>query len=326
MNSCFEFTEFLAALRAKGMNRWVDQFSSALNAALAKPDGNLDNWLDALKDLPDPGRCIAIPGMPAVTARAETAPTPAMLQQLEDALLRLKPWRKGPFSLCGIEIDSEWRSDLKWSRVAPHLSPLAGRRVLDVGCGNGYYLFRMAEQQPSIAIGIDPSLLFLAQFTAVRTYLRQPDVFLLPIGFEEMPQNMEAFDTVFSMGVFYHRRSPFDFLRSLRMLLRKGGELVLETLIISGNDQQVLVPSDRYARMNNVWFIPSVEAMIHWLEKAGFTNVKAVDICKTTTDEQRATRWMPGESLAECLSQENSDLTIEGLPAPVRAVFIASRP
>jgi len=185
---------------------------------------------------------------------------------------------------------------------------------------------RMAGAGAKIAVGIDPSLLFLAQFTAINRYCRQNTAFMLPIGFEQMPEDMQCFDTLFSMGVFYHRRSPFDFLKSLRTLLRKGGELVLETLVIEGDQHRVLVPPERYARMNNVWFIPSVQTMLAWLGKAGFVNAKAVDVCRTTSDEQRSTEWMPGESFDKCIDPACRDLTVEGHPAPVRAVFIAERP
>lgn len=326
MISAFDFSGFYQALRADGMGRWQPQFSAAIDAALTRPDGNLPGWVEALSQLPELAICSVTIDTPAVAACQSENTESGIKARIENALLQLRPWRKGPFNICEIYIDSEWRSDLKWARAEPHLSSLSGRKVLDVGCGNGYYLFRMAGSGAARVIGIDPSMLFLAQFTAVQRFVRHPDVFLLPIGFEDLPADMETFDTVFSMGVFYHRRSPFDFLRSLKMLLRRGGELVLETLIIDGDEQQVLVPTERYARMNNVWFIPSAAAMIQWLNKAGFIDVKVVDICRTTVEEQRATRWMPGESFERCISSENPDMTIEGLPAPVRAVFVASRP
>jgi tRNA (mo5U34)-methyltransferase len=325
MIQAFDFSGFYRSLAACGLERWRAQFQSAIEKAINKPDGNLANWLDALNRIPElPAPVSRIPE-PAVSARFAEGLPAEDLAIAEEALLSLKPWRKGPFNLGGIFIDSEWRSDLKWERVARHITPLNGRNILDIGCGNGYYLFRMAEQGARSVIGIDPSMLFLAQFSAIQKFVRQPEVFLLPIGFEDLPENMESFDTLFSMGVFYHRRSPFDFLRSLRLLLKKGGELILETLVIEGDDRQVLVPTDRYARMNNVWFIPSAAAMVHWLAKAGFTGVKVVDHCRTTVEEQRSTRWMPGESFDKCLCPENPDLTIEGLPAPCRAIFIASR-
>ena len=326
MNSLFDFSEFYLALSRHGLQKWQRQLQTAVESAANRPDGNLPGWLTALQMLPELADCRAeidrrvVSAVSARTLPAETG------ESLRKALLQLQPWRKGPFDICGTFIDSEWRCDMKWERVAPHISSLQNRKVLDVGCGNGYYLFRMAGMGAALTIGIDPSMLFLVQFMAAQKYLRVADTFLLPAGFEDLPENMEAFDTVFSMGVFYHRRAPFDFLRSLKMLLRRGGELVLETLVIAGDENQALVPEDRYARMNNVWFIPSVPALCKWLKKAGFIDIRIADTTKTTVEEQRATPWMPGESLEKCLNPDNPDLTIEGLPAPVRAVIIATRP
>ncbi|MEW8068099.1 MAG: DUF1698 domain-containing protein, partial [Candidatus Thiodiazotropha endolucinida] len=43
----------------------------------------------------------------------------------------------------------------------------------------------------------------------------------------------------------------------------------------------------------------------------------------TTIEEQRATEWMRFESLADYLDPADRSLTIEGYPAPRRAVFVA---
>jgi len=325
MISEFDFTSFYAALGRTGLGKWQPQLAAAIESALTKRDGNLPTWLAALRELPDLSDELCILDQAEVSAGNPLSADNPEFTLLKTALLQLSPWRKGPFNLHGVKIDSEWRSDLKWARVAPHITNLHGRTILDVGCGNGYYLMRMAGAGTRIAVGIDPSLLFLAQFTAVNRYCRQDRAFLLPIGFEQLPEEMQCFDTVFSMGVFYHRRAPFDFLRSLRMLLRQDGELVLETLVIDGDKNTILVPHDRYARMNNVWFIPSPEAMLVWLAKAGFADARMVDLCKTTVEEQRCTEWMPGESLEMCLDKNDANLTIEGHPAPVRAVFVANR-
>ena len=209
--------------------------------------------------------------------------------------------------------------------MLPHIASLKGRHVLDVGCGSGYHMWRMLGEEAELVVGIDPSALFLCQFTAIKQLAGNPDsIHFLPLGIEELPK-LERFDTVFSMGVLYHRRSPIDHLFQLRDQLRDGGELVLETLIIDGGPNEVLVPGDRYAQMRNVWFIPSAAALVGWLEKCGFENVRIVDQSLTTTDEQRRTSWMRNDSLAEFLDPIDSTLTIEGHPAPKRAVLIASR-
>lgn len=139
-------------------------------------------------------------------------------------LRTMMPWRKGPFSLYGIDIDTEWHSDWKWDRVLPHISPLAGRTILDVGCGSGYHLWRMVGAGAHLAVGIDPMQLFLCQFEAVRKLLGGDQrAHLLPLGIEQLPE-LAAFDTVFSMGVLYHRRSPLDHLYQLKnQLVSEGG-------------------------------------------------------------------------------------------------------
>jgi tRNA (mo5U34)-methyltransferase len=169
-------------------------------------------------------------------------------------------------------------------------------------------------------------VLFNLQFRAIQRYLQQTQIQLLPIGVEEIPANLEWFDSVFSMGVLYHRRSPLDHLYQLKSLLVSGGELCLETLVIEGGAGQILLPQDRYARMRNVWFIPSSAELVTWLQRCGFTNVRLVDETVTELTEQRITDWMQFESLAQCLDPDDASLTIEGLPAPRRAVLLANKP
>ncbi|MGY3095618.1 tRNA 5-methoxyuridine(34)/uridine 5-oxyacetic acid(34) synthase CmoB [Pantoea agglomerans] len=247
-------------------------------------------------------------------------------QGIEKLLRNLMPWRKGPYFLYGTHINTEWRSDWKWERVLPHISPLAGRTVLDVGCGSGYHMWRMIGAGAHLVVGIDPMQLFLVQFEAVRKLLNDDRrAHMLPLGIEQLPV-LQAFDTVFSMGVLYHRRSPLDHLLQLKNQLVSGGELVLETLVIEGDVNQVLVPGERYAQMRNVFFIPSAEALKSWLEKSGFVDVRIVDFALTTTEEQRRTDWMTSESLAEFLDPDDPSKTVEGYPAPLRAVLVATKP
>ncbi len=237
-------------------------------------------------------------------------------------LKQFGPWRKGPFDIHGIHIDTEWRSDWKWDRVLPHIQSLKNRRVLDVGCGSGYHMWRMLGEGADLVVGADPSQLFLMQFQIVKHFNPQPNIHLLPIGVEQLP-TLKAFDTVFSMGVLYHRKSPIDFLTQLKNQLRKDGELILETLVVEGDEQQVLVPVDRYAQMRNVWYIPSTAALKLWMARVGFKDIKVVDLAPTSLEEQRATKWMEGQSLVDFLDPNDISKTVEGYPAPLRAVITA---
>lgn len=320
------YAPLLAALESiPALRPWGRQLPAQLEAGLSIARwGDLPAWRAALDRLPAlrPSR---IDLRDAVHIGSTADATDAERAQLRTALMDLHPWRKGPFDVFGVPIDSEWRSDWKWQRVAPHLDDLSGRLVLDVGCGNGYYALRMIGAGAARVIGIDPSARFVMQFEALRRYIGALAADVLPLGIEQLPRELAAFDTVFSMGVLYHRRSPFDHLRELRELLRPGGQLVLETLVIEGGPGTVLVPEGRYAKMANVWFLPTPDTLVSWLRKAGFTDPRVVDHTPTTAAEQRRTEWMRFESLTDFLDPRDPSQTIEGHPAPLRAILVASR-
>lgn len=301
------WSELIPALVEKGLN--------------PRRYGDLPKWQHALEQLPlvNASR-IELQDRVEIGAPEDCdAPTRADIEQL---LRQLIPWRKGPFTIHGTHIDTEWRSDWKWDRVLPHIDNLDDRLVLDVGCGNGYHCWRMLGAGARRVIGVDPSPRFIVQFHMVKHFAGALPVDLLPATLDDLPL-LPVFDSVFSMGVLYHRPSPIDHLRQLKSVLRPGGQLILETLVVDGDERTVLVPDGRYAMMNNVWFLPSPEHLLIWLRKIGFRNPRLVDVNQTSIEEQRATEWMTFHSLSNFLDPEDSSRTVEGYPAPTRAVFIA---
>lgn len=244
-------------------------------------------------------------------------------QALTRALQGMVPWRKGPFDIFGIQIDSEWVSSLKWDRVRPHLAPLKDRRVLDIGSSCGYYMFRMAAEEPALVLGIEPYLTFYFQYQLLQHYIRADRLFTLPLRLEVFPMMPGRFDTVFCMGILYHQRDALGALQTIRRLLRSGGQLILETLILAESGDAVLEPRGRYARMNNVHAIPTVARLERWLREVGFGAVRCVDVSPTTLDEQRPTAWINSASLDAFLDPADPTRTVEGHPAPVRAVLLA---
>lgn len=289
--------------------------------------------IDKLPNVTDKKRQITLTKS---TVTAKMPLTTTEYKRTQALLKNLMPWRKGGFLIGqdehSIYIDTEWRSDLKWDRVLPHLSDLTGRRVLDVGGGSGYHGYRMVGAGASTVVVLDPSCLFYHQFMAIRHFVGeltnrygQSPIHFVPVPLDALPSGDGLFHTVFCMGVLYHRPSPFECLWQLKQQLVKGGELVLETLVVEGDEQTVLVPKDRYAMMNNVYFLPSVSALTLWLKKAGFCDVQCVNINITTVQEQRATAWMTYQSLSDFLDPKDSTKTIEGYPAPKRAVMIAKK-
>lgn len=303
-----------------------DGFVKRVNAKIKQQSeqahGDYRQWSSALDNAP-----VAINPRVDVTKNAVTISIDNDIDNdikntLHEQLKKLMPWRKGPYNIVGILVDCEWRSDFKWDRIKAHIN-LKNKKVLDIGCGNGYHCWRMLEQGPKWVLGIEPNVLFNLQFRFINGYAQRTDIAVIPLGIEHLPPDMGLFDSVFSMGVLYHRKSPIDHLYALKSLLHKKGELILETLVIDGDEQTVLVPQGRYAKMPNVWFIPSILALTTWLKKVGFKHIKVLDVSVTTSDEQRPTDWMLFQSLTNYLDKNDPSLTLEGHPAPKRVVISA---
>lgn len=317
------FKTILSALPTNLLSTWGYELPAVLQHwEQINRHGNYKKWSKLIEKLPDiTPTSVSLDDL----IRLENTNITEYEQRVFHGLLQqFKPWRKGPYDVFGVHIDTEWRSDYKWQRIAPHISNLENRKVLDVGCGSGYHMWRMLNAKASFVMGVDPTELFFYQFLIIKRFLPSHPVYFLPLGIEDLPLS-NGFDTVFSMGVFYHRKDPMLFLQQLKDQLVSGGELVLETLIVDGDVNTVLVPTERYAQMGNVWFLPSIDALTLWLKKVGFINVRMVDVSLTTTEEQRKTSWIDGQSLSDFLDPNDPSLTVEGYPAPQRATFIANK-
>ena len=287
--------------------------------------GDLKRWLETIENAPDLTPSSIDLGE-IITIGSDSDANSADLGALDSILTEFIPWRKGPFNLFGIELDTEWKSNLKWTRLKDKIAPLNDRQVLDVGSGNGYYSLRMIEAGARQVIGIDPHLAYVIQFWLLKRYIPYIDAYVLPLTLEQIPSSLPLFDTVFSMGVIYHRRSPIDHLMQLKSCLRRGGQLVIESIIVDGEEGYSLTPGKRYARMTNVWFLPSILTLMNWLTRCGYVDINLVDESTTSWNEQRKTQWMPFDSLDNALLPDDLSKTIEGYPAPKRAVITAIKP
>ncbi|NCD12882.1 MAG: tRNA 5-methoxyuridine(34)/uridine 5-oxyacetic acid(34) synthase CmoB [Epsilonproteobacteria bacterium] len=244
-------------------------------------------------------------------------------EMIHTCALALRPWRKGPFELFGTFIDTEWQSFIKYNLLEPHFN-LEGKVVGDIGCNNGYYLFRMLKQNPKKLVGFDPSALYKTQFDFINHFI-QSDIVYEMLGVEHLPLYEHKFDTLFCLGVLYHRSDPIATLKALYQGLNPEGELLLDTFMIDGNTPVALCPSKTYSKIPNVYFVPTIPALINWLERAKFRDIRILEVKKTDANEQRKTEWIYGESLENFLDPNNPEFTIEGFPAPKRVYIKAKR-
>lgn len=340
MNSQFHaydaqgFASLWQTLRSQGIGQeQIEQLQGKCAAALdLKVDSRLSDWRQVTQDLPEFHSDSRLEsGEPKLSLDGTWSDLDAAIQTLQ----RLHPWRKGPVYLGDLFIDTEWRSDWKWTRALPHLNEqnaLQGAKVLDIGCGNAYHCWRAFGEGASFVLGVDPTRLFHYQYRVCsdlfNRYAPQSNdepypVHHVPLTLEDLDDCvLPLFDVVFSMGVLYHRREPQAHLKSLQKhFTPQGGKLIMETIVTPNSEP--FYPEGRYAQMRNVWCLPDVNTLLEWLEEAGYQNPRLIDLTTTTLQEQRQTEWMRFYSLNQALNADNPELTIEGHPAPIRAMVLA---
>jgi len=238
--------------------------------------------------------------------------------KVEAAMRDFMPWRKGPFQVFGLDIDAEWRSHRKWDRVAPVLPSLHGKVVADIGCNNGYYMFRMAAQKPAAVVGFEPFVQHYFAFKTLNGLAAQANLHIEPFGVEDIGLFPASFDLIFLMGIIYHRISPVEMLRDLKRAIRPGGTLIVESQAIPGQLPVALFPDKTYAKVPGTYFVPTAPCLSNWLARAGFTDIELFAQHPMSSEEQRRTEWMTFESYADFIDPENPGLTVEGYPAPLR--------
>lgn len=316
-------------------DNWIAPLQHAVTNRLT--DGHTGSWrrlFDVVDRLPESIGTLSVG--PAATAAAAAAAeavqvlpgdnSPTDRVRLIDQLRSLGSWEKGPWRIAGVDIDAQWRSDLKWNRMAEAVD-WRGATVIDLGSGNGYYVYRMIDRGAGVVIGLDPTASSICQALAVQRLAHPINAAMwLPIYDFDLPIDVAAgtrhrpglFDIVVSMGVLYHHTAPIEHLRRIAALLRPGGTAIIETIDCTTGD--ALFPKSTYAGMNNVWTIPSIDTLTTWLRRCGLTKIEVVDRSVTSIEEQRSTAWSSDQSLADFLDPNDADRTIEGYPRPHRVI------
>ncbi len=249
----------------------------------------------------------------------------ADFNKIHDVMRQFMPWRKGPFSIFGVDIDAEWRSDRKWRRVQSVLPDLNGRVIADIGSNNGYYMFRMAADNPALVLGFEPYVQHYYAFKTLNSLAGQENLLVEPFGVEDIGLFPESFDVIFLMGIIYHRISPIEMLREIRAALKPGGILIVESQAIPGDEPVALFPESRYAKVPGTYFVPTASCLENWLKRTGFSDVDLFYSHPMSGSEQRRTDWMIFESYRDFIDPKNQQLTVEGYPAPLRVYLRAAK-
>ncbi|MCR2063871.1 tRNA 5-methoxyuridine(34)/uridine 5-oxyacetic acid(34) synthase CmoB [Campylobacter helveticus] len=252
-----------------------------------------------------------------LTQNVEIATDKSQNALIKEIALNLKPWRKGPFKIDELFIDTEWQSFIKFDILKPFMSEIKDKIVADVGCNNGYYMFKMLEFSPKQIVGFDPSVKYHLQFKLINTLIKTNIKYEL-LGVEDLPNYALKFDVIFCLGVIYHRSDPVKMLKDLKKSLNPNGIVFLDTMYIESEEEIALVPQNTYSKIPNIYFVPSIKALRNWCLRAGFKEFEVLATKKTDKKEQRKTVWIDSYSLENFLDPKDENLTCEGYEAPKR--------
>jgi tRNA (mo5U34)-methyltransferase len=208
----------------------------------------------------------------------------------------------------------------------PELPDLQGKIVADIGCNNGYYMFRMAHHKPKLVVGFEPYLQHYFTFKTLNSFAGKENLACELLGVEHIGLFKESFDVVFLMGILYHRSSPIEALREIRTAMKPGGILLVESQGIPGTKPVALFPEKRYAKVPGTYFVPTGACLANWLFRAGFAQVQIFFSHQMSSQEQRRTEWMVFESYEDFIDSREPTLTREGYPAPIRIFARAEIP
>jgi len=97
-------------------------------------------------------------------------------------------------------------------------------RVLDVGCGTGELLARLAAKYPSARLaGLDP----VPEMLEVAKGKLRPGVDFRVGWANELPWPENSFDVVVSCNMFHYIIHPVEAVREMERVLRPGGSIVI---------------------------------------------------------------------------------------------------
>lgn len=247
---------------------------------------------------------------------------PAVLNYIEQMI----PWRKGPFRLFGHKVESEWDSFQKWERILPYSEVLfKNKSVLDIGCQNAYYLMKVIGENAKEVVGVDKHFLGYLQACFCRILLNvNMPMYYIYSDLQTVANGLiRTFDTVMCLGVLTHQKNPKHFLELLKRFMHSKSFLVLETIVHTTFKQEIITIKDRYAGMRNCYLLPSIKTVKSWLAETGFKHIECIDVSTTISTEQRKTCHSSPISLEDHIDKNNNSLTIEGLPRPKRAIYLA---
>jgi tRNA (mo5U34)-methyltransferase len=151
-----------------------------------------------------------------------------------------------------------------------------GKRVLDVGCWDGFWTFEAEKRGAAEVYATDD--VSQRPFHSTRTFNVAKDIlqsnarYFPETPIERLPSLGVKFDIVLFLGVYYHLRDPLRALGILRSMLNDGGLIVIEGPVLYNSRKAFAAflyhEICRHDRSN--WWVPSVKCLEEWIESSFF--------------------------------------------------------
>jgi len=181
---------------------------------------------------------------------------------------------------------------------------LTNKRVLDIGCAEGFFSFEAERRGAREVIGIDSFTDSIRRFNIAKAARQSNASAYLMNVYDLEPKRLGTFDVVLFYGVFYHLKHPQYALERIRSVCT--GDLLFQTHIyeepavrgtpwarffphgiLSGNNKELYDPTV-------FWLFNSV-CCLAMLDHVGFTDLKVVsDDPKPFVVSARSPQRVPG--------------------------------
>ena len=194
--------------------------------------------------------------------------------------------------------------------VVDLLAPVAGERILDLGCGDGFLTQKLADLGCSM-VGVDASAAQIETARSLGLDARVADAQKLGFGPE--------FDAVFSNATLHWMRDPDAAIDGAWRALKPGGRFVGEcggagcVALIRAALERALAKRGHRLADYNPWYFATGEEYASRLAARGFTVESCVVFPRPTPLPKDVTAWL--ETFGENF--------LRPIPAGERAAFLA---
>lgn len=171
------------------------------------------------------------------------------------------------------------------------LNPRDGEHILDLGCGHGRSLARLASRAAEVqATGVDQSGLMCALARRRhRRLIEQGGVRVVQATSDALPLGDGSYDAVLSVHTIYFWQSLPSHLREIGRVLREGGRIVVA----------FRTSSDPASRMfpSGIYVFRSEEEISAAVRTAGFSEVRTVTMRGTGIVCYLSARKVPADGI-----------------------------